>query len=150
MDQLTAFMVANAEDTNSSGFRGKLFEIFCHRLWASFGEHRLVGKLLHDNSQASQEAEYSILIPAEVCYLLQMTISNDHGIAHESLIKILSWVTEQGIKYEYVFVIPKGQVQDYKVQNFLTTTRRVHKKPSRIAQGLVQHAVGVEMIPNHS
>ncbi|KAG9400030.1 hypothetical protein AC1031_010951, partial [Aphanomyces cochlioides] len=187
MDQLTAFMVANAEDTNSSGFRGKLFEIFCHRLWASFGEHRLVGKLLHDNSQASQEAEYSILIPAEVnvqyfsnlseipdlqsakamyfrptqknfatidaiywngqvCYLLQMTISNDHGIAHESLIKILSWVTEQGIKYEYVFVIPKGQVQDYKVQNFLTTTRRVHKEPSRIAQGLVQHAVGVEIV----
>ncbi|KAF0737795.1 hypothetical protein Ae201684P_004609 [Aphanomyces euteiches] len=60
MDQLTAFMVANAEDTNSSSFCGKLFEIFCHRLWLSSNQHRLVGKLLHNNSQASQEAEYSI------------------------------------------------------------------------------------------
>ncbi|KAF0704118.1 hypothetical protein As57867_007403, partial [Aphanomyces stellatus] len=196
MDALTAFMVTNAEDTSSSGFRGKLFEIFCHRLWSSSGEHRLIGKLLHSDSQSSQEDEYSISIPAQVelrsfsklseipvsefaknlpgaeakavyfrpkqknfacidaiywngqvCYLLQMTISNDHGIAHESLVKIHNWSTNLGIKYEYVFVVPKRQVEDYKVQKFLTTSRHVHKKPSKIAQGLVQYAVGVEMFP---
>ena len=193
-DALTVFMVTNAEDTNSSGFRGKLFEIFCHRLWTSSGEHRLVGKLLHSDSQSSQEAEYAISIPAQVelrsfsklseiesefaknlpgseakavyfrpkqknfacidaiywngqvCYLLQMTISNDYGIAHESLVKIHKWSTTLGIKYEYVFVVPKHQVEDYKIQKFLTTSRHVHKTPSKIAQGLVQYAVGVEII----
>ncbi|KAF0701440.1 Aste57867_8070 [Aphanomyces stellatus] len=190
MENLTAFMVINMEDTNSSSFRGKLFEIFCHHHWSSSGQHKLIGKLLHSDSQASQEAEYSIAIPqlvevrsfsklsdipvsefaeakalyfrpkqknfacidsiywnGQMCYLLQMTISNDHGIAHESLVKIHDWATKRGINYEYVFVVPKGQVQDYKVQNFLTTTRHVHKTPSKIAQGLVQYAVGVEMVP---
>ncbi|KAF0696107.1 Aste57867_13115 [Aphanomyces stellatus] len=195
-DKLTEFMVTNAGDTNSSGFRGKLFEIFCHRLWSSSGGHMLIGKSLHSDSQSSQGTEYSIAIPDQVevrsfsklseiqfaknlpgaeakalyfrpkqknfacidaiywngqmCYLLQMTISNDHGIAHESLVKIHDWTTELGINYEFVFVVPKGQVQDYKVQNFLTTTRHLHKKPSKIAQGLLQYAVGVEMIQKNS
>ncbi|KAF0707041.1 Aste57867_6672 [Aphanomyces stellatus] len=192
MENLTEFMVTNAGDTNSSGFRGKLFEIFCHRLWSSSGGHMLIGKSLHSDSQSSQGTEYSIAIPDQVevrsfsklseiqfaknlpgaeakalyfrpkqknfacidaiywngqmCYLLQMTISNDHGIAHESLVKIHDWATELGINYEFVFVVPKGQVQDYNVQNFLTTTRHVHKKPSKMAQGLLQYAVGVEMM----
>ncbi|KAF0690949.1 hypothetical protein As57867_017668, partial [Aphanomyces stellatus] len=160
MENLMEFMVTKAGDTNSSGFRGKLFEIFCHRLWSSSGGHRLIGKSMHSDSQSSQGTEYSIAIPdqvevrsfsklseiqfaknlpgaeakalyfrpkqknfacidaiywnGQVCYLLQMTISNDHGIAHESLVKIHDWTTELGINYEFVFVVPKGQVQDYK------------------------------------
>ncbi|KAH9185838.1 hypothetical protein AeNC1_012183 [Aphanomyces euteiches] len=189
MDEVTAFMAKYAKDTTLSSFRAKLFEIFCHRLWSSAGEHRLVGKILQGDSQAaSQEGEYSISIPAEVevqsfsnlseipvfteakamyfrrnqpkfagidaifwnghvCYLLQMSISKDPGIAHEALVEIHKWATDLGIHFEYVFMVPMGQVQDYKVQNFVTTTRRVHEMPSNIALSLVQHAVGVEMPP---
>ncbi|KAH9148915.1 hypothetical protein AeRB84_007883 [Aphanomyces euteiches] len=44
MDEVTAFMAKYAKDTTLSSFRAKLFEIFCHRLWSSAGEHRLSGR----------------------------------------------------------------------------------------------------------
>ena len=48
-DKLTEFIVANAEDSNSGGFRGTLFEIFCHRIWSHHGAAQLKGRALSRN-----------------------------------------------------------------------------------------------------
>ena len=74
-----------------------------------------------------------------------MTISDDHGIAHEPLLKILNWCVGLRINYEFVFVVPALQMQGYKRQKFLTTTRNVHKSPSNIAKDLLQYVVGVKV-----
>ena len=42
-DKLKEYVVVNVEDTNSAGFRGTLFEKFCHRLWSSPGREKLKG-----------------------------------------------------------------------------------------------------------
>jgi hypothetical protein len=62
-EKLTEFIVANEEDANTGGFRGTLFEIFCHRMWLNIGIATLEGKLLDSDGQ---DRKFLIEVPNKV------------------------------------------------------------------------------------
>ncbi|KAF0684426.1 Aste57867_23597 [Aphanomyces stellatus] len=82
-----------------------------------------------------------------ICYLLQMTISNDHGIAHNAINEILDWCASLQCKYALVFVVPTDQIETFKRQQFLTGTKRACQRPSQRARDLEQFVVGVDILP---